>query len=79
MPADPINLNKVRKAMARADKESRAQENRARFGRTKAERQRDETAAEFAKQRLAALKLDRPKKSRTDSSGSGGTEDDGRP
>jgi hypothetical protein len=61
MPADPINLNKARKAKARADKESRAQENRAKFGRTKTERQRDETVAEFARQRLAALKLDRPK------------------
>ena len=63
MPADLINLNKARKAKARADKENRAQENRAKFGRTKADKQRDETVAEFAKQRLAALKLDRPQAS----------------
>jgi hypothetical protein len=69
VPADLINLNKARKAKARADKEGRAQENRAKFGRTKAAKQRDETVAEFAKQRLAALRLDRPKKG----SGHGGS------
>ena len=45
--ADIINLNKARKAKARVDKSARAEENRVRFGRTKAEKQAD--AAETAK------------------------------
>jgi len=39
--AEPINLNKARKAKARADKSQRASENRVKHGRTKAEKQRD--------------------------------------
>ncbi len=39
--SDPVNLNKFRKAKAKADKEQAAMENRAKFGRTKAEKQRD--------------------------------------
>lgn len=38
MPADIVNLNKVRKARERAEKEKRAEENRLKFGRSKAER-----------------------------------------
>lgn len=45
--AEIINLNKARKAKARVDKSARADENRARFGRTRAEKQAD--AAETAK------------------------------
>ncbi|MEP9358996.1 DUF4169 family protein [Sphingomonas sp. KR3-1] len=45
--AEIINLNKARKAKARTDKTVRAQENRARFGRTKAEKQAE--AAEAAR------------------------------
>jgi hypothetical protein len=45
--AEIINLNKARKAKARTDKAVRAQENRARFGRTKAEKQSE--AAEKAR------------------------------
>lgn len=37
----PINLNKARKAKARADKEQRARENRIKFGRTKAQKAAD--------------------------------------
>ena len=42
----PINLNKVRKARAKADKRRQADENSVKFGRTKAEtdRQRAEEA-----------------------------------
>ena len=36
-----IRLNKHRKAKARANKEAQATENRIKFGRTKAEKQRD--------------------------------------
>ena len=43
--ADPINLNKFRKAKARAEKQQRAAENRVKFGRTKAERARDKLEA----------------------------------
>ena len=39
--SDPVNLNKFRKAKARADKDQRAQENRIKFGRTKSEKARD--------------------------------------
>lgn len=45
--AEIINLNKARKAKARVDKSARVEENRARFGRTKAQKQAD--AAETAK------------------------------
>ena len=37
--AEIINLNRARKAKARVDKSARAEENRVRFGRTKAEKQ----------------------------------------
>lgn len=42
---EPINLNKFRKAKARAEKEQRAQENRIKHGRTKAEKARDKLQA----------------------------------
>lgn len=42
----PINLNKARKAKARSDKAQTAAENRAKFGRTKAEKQRDRLETE---------------------------------
>ena len=45
--AEIINLNKARKAKARVDKSARAEENRARFGRSKTQKQAD--AAETAK------------------------------
>ena len=50
--AEPINLNKFRKAKARADKEQRAAENRVKFGRTKAEKARDKLETDRAKQNL---------------------------
>ncbi|MEM7639646.1 MAG: DUF4169 family protein [Pseudomonadota bacterium] len=39
--AEPINLNKFRKAKARAEKQQRAQGNRIKHGRTKAEKAQD--------------------------------------
>ena len=42
---EPINLNKFRKAKARTEKEQRAQENRIKHGRTKAEKARDKLQA----------------------------------
>jgi hypothetical protein len=44
--AEIVNLNKLRKAKARADDESRAQANRTKYGRTKAEKENDRRAAE---------------------------------
>jgi len=38
----PINLNKARKAKARAEKSARGTENAAKFGRTKAQKAADE-------------------------------------
>ncbi|MBA5777779.1 DUF4169 family protein [Stappia sp. F7233] len=51
MAADIINLRQARKAKARKDSDGRAAENRVRFGRTKAEKQR-EAAEESIKERL---------------------------
>ena len=45
--AEIINLNRARKAKARVEKSARAEENRFRFGRTKAEKQAE--AAEKAR------------------------------
>ena len=45
--ADPINLNRVRKAKARGADQARAAANRVKFGRTKAEKAK--TAAETAR------------------------------
>ena len=54
MPADLINLRKARKARARADKEAQAAENRAKFGRTKAERQTKSATDDLTRRRLDA-------------------------
>lgn len=56
--AEIINLNKARKAKARAEKESRAQENRVRFGRSKAERLSDEAEARRKARELEGKKRD---------------------
>ena len=57
MSADLINLRKARKSKARAAKESQAAENRAKFGQTKAERQRTEAEAALKIRRLDAHEL----------------------
>lgn len=43
---DLINLKQVKKRIAREEATKQAETNRARFGRTKGERKRDETLAE---------------------------------
>ena len=48
----PVNLNRVRKQKARAANKARADENSARFGRTKAQRSLEETEAEKARRIL---------------------------
>ena len=44
--AEPVNLNRFRKAKARAEKKARADQNTVKFGRTKAERQGDAVLVE---------------------------------
>lgn len=53
-----INLRQARKARARAEKEAQAQENRARFGRTGAEKQRDADTAERDDRRHDGHRID---------------------
>lgn len=55
--ADPINLNKARKAKAKANATAQATRNRVSFGRSKAERTVSELEAE-----RAARELDRKKR-----------------
>ena len=59
MSADIVNLNKARKAKAKADKARRGLENRARAGKNKAERAKEAANDAIAQRRLAALKLDK--------------------
>ncbi|NWH08401.1 MAG: DUF4169 family protein [Alphaproteobacteria bacterium] len=51
-----INLRRARKAKTRAEGAAKAEENRARFGRTKAERSRDDDEAARAARHLDAHK-----------------------
>lgn len=54
----PINLNKFRKAKKRAEKTARAEENRVKFGRTKAERAVVEKETMRLEGKLDGKKLD---------------------
>ncbi len=53
-----VNLRLARKRKARADKEQQAAGNRAKFGRTKAEKQRDAAEAGRDRRHLDQAKLD---------------------
>ena len=55
---DPINLNKFRKAKARAEDKQRASENRAKFGQTKAERHLEKARAAKTSSDIEAHKRD---------------------
>ena len=55
--ADIINLNKARKARAKATSAAKAVENRAKFGRTRAERALDQTRKDRAADHLDQHKL----------------------
>lgn len=55
---DPINLNRFRKAKARAETKATAAENRVRFGRSKAEQTRVEAEREKAARDLDGSKRD---------------------
>ena len=54
----PVNLNKVRKARARAEKRARADENAVKFGRSKADKDRDRMMSERAVHKLDQHKRD---------------------
>ncbi|MEM9576266.1 MAG: DUF4169 family protein [Pseudomonadota bacterium] len=54
--SSPVNLNKVRKARARAEKKARADENAVRFGRTKAQKAAETKDREGALRHLDAHK-----------------------
>ncbi|MET0529456.1 MAG: DUF4169 family protein [Microvirga sp.] len=56
--AEIINLRQARKNKARADKEARADQNRATFGRTKAEKDLTKAERGMAERRLDAHKRD---------------------
>lgn len=72
MTSNLVNLNKARKAKARAEKEQRAAENRIQFGRTKAERE-----AERLKRGLAETRLEEHR--RADAAEDGGSDDESEP
>ncbi|MEO1160918.1 MAG: DUF4169 family protein [Pseudomonadota bacterium] len=57
--AKVTNLNQFRKAKARADKVRQAEENRARFGRTKADKTLSVTRNDKARSHLDGHKLDK--------------------
>ena len=48
----PINLNKRRKALARAEKKARADRNAVAFGRSKVEKEAEKAASDKARQLL---------------------------
>ncbi len=57
--AEPVNLNRFRKAKRRADAQKQAAENRIAFGRTKAEREAERLKAEKAARELAGKRVQR--------------------
>jgi hypothetical protein len=59
MTDNVVNLNKARKDRERAARQSKAQENRARFGQTKADKTKTLTIAEKLRQALDAARRDR--------------------
>lgn len=55
---DLVNLRQVKKRIARDEAAKQSETNRARFGRTKVERQRDELRAQLAGSALDRHRLD---------------------
>lgn len=58
--SDIINLNKARKRRARDAADKQAIVNRVRFGRSKAQKQREDAEAAEAKRRMDALRREPP-------------------
>jgi hypothetical protein len=59
MSAEIINLKRARKAKQRHEAATRAEQNRAKFGRTKAERQTADAERDLGARRLAAAQRQR--------------------
>jgi hypothetical protein len=59
MSAEIVNLKRARKAKQRHEAATRAEQNRAKFGRTKAERQTTEAERNLEARRLAAAQRQR--------------------
>lgn len=57
--AEPVNLNRFRKAKRRGDAQKQAAENRVAFGRTKAERDIERLKTEKATRELDQKRIDR--------------------
>ncbi|MGX5850983.1 DUF4169 family protein [Mesorhizobium sp. PL10] len=57
---DVVNLRQLRKQKARAEKEKLAGENRARHGRSKAEKDRDRLTSDKAEKFIAGHRRERP-------------------
>lgn len=57
MSAEIINLRQFRKNRERAEREAAAAENRARFGRTRVEREQEEAADAHGERHLAGHRL----------------------
>ncbi|HEX9325764.1 MAG TPA: DUF4169 family protein [Reyranella sp.] len=57
--AEIVNLRRARKDKARQQRESEADANRRRFGRTKAEKANDKDAQERAQRDIDSKKIDR--------------------
>lgn len=56
--SDVVNLNRFRKAKAKAEKSAKATTNRSKFGRTKAEKSRDKAEGERVRLLLDGAKRD---------------------
>jgi Domain of unknown function (DUF4169) len=57
--AEIVNLRRARKDKARRERESEADANRRRFGRTKAEKAADKDARERARREVDSKRIDR--------------------
>ena len=73
MTAEIINLRRVRRARARAEKEQLAEANRRKHGRTRAERTSDEDDRARSDRRLDGLVLDCSRKGASDDGSPDGT------
>jgi hypothetical protein len=58
MTNDIVNLRQFRKSRARAERDAKAEENRVKFGRTKAEKQLQKAEKEKARRQLDGHKLE---------------------
>ncbi|NWG72958.1 MAG: DUF4169 family protein [Parvularculaceae bacterium] len=69
MTAEIVNLRKARKAKARAEREAQAAANRLRFGRSKAERSREEAETVRHERSLDGARLPMTRHDRRDEDG----------